>query len=305
MTHRILFYTNGLILALLLLFNLSSCTEDITLNTDNATPVIVIYGTITDEPIYQEVHISASTGYFETTKNPKISGAVVTITTGSGDVYTLKEASSTPGTYRTETPLAGKLGETYHLKVVVDFNNDGVPDTYEATTAMKKDKIEMDSITVTHEQITNRSFYSFNIYAQELPDKNYYMCHYQVNDTLYSQISKYIIFDDKVFDNQYIKGTSIGYFPDNIDRSKYDDKDDYDSMVFISEGDRVKITISNIDKKYYDFLHQCQNERDGENPFFGGPLSNISTNITGGGIGFFTAYSVSEAKSIAGKAKKN
>ena len=94
MTYRILSYTIGLILALLLVLNLSSCTEDITLNTDNATPVIVIYGTITDEPIHQEVHISASTGYFETTKNPKISGAIVTITTGSGDVYTLKEVSS-------------------------------------------------------------------------------------------------------------------------------------------------------------------------------------------------------------------
>ncbi len=299
MTYRILYYTKGLILALLLGLNLSSCTEDITLDTDNTTPVIVIYGTITDEPVYQEVHVSASTGYFETNKNPKISGAVVTISTGSGDVYTLKEVSSAPGTYRTETPLAGKLGETYHLKVVVDFNNDGVLDTYEATAAMKKDKIAMDSINVTREQITNRNFYSFNIYAQELEGKNYYMCRYEVNDSLYSQISKYIIFDDLSFDNQYIKGTSIGYFPDYLDRSKYEDNDDYESMVFIAEGDRVKVKISNIDKKYYDFLHQCQDERDGEDPFFGGPLSNISTNITGGGIGFFAAYSVSEAGSVA------
>jgi hypothetical protein len=36
----------------------------------------------------------------------------------------------------------------------------------------------------------------------------------------------------------------------------------------------------------------------GENPFFGGPASNIITNISNGGRGFFTTYPLSTTKTV-------
>jgi hypothetical protein len=35
---------------------------------------------------------------------------------------------------------------------------------------------------------------------------------------------------------------------------------------------------------------------NGENPFFGGPASNIITNISNGGLGYFTTYAGSTAE---------
>ena len=52
-----------------ILLGLSSCTESIELDTDDADPVIVIYSTLTDELTYQQVQLSSSTGYFDGNKN--------------------------------------------------------------------------------------------------------------------------------------------------------------------------------------------------------------------------------------------
>lgn len=278
----------------------TSCTETIKLDTDKADPVIVIYGVITDEMAYQEIHLSASSGYFEGIKNPKISNATVTISSDNGENYQLQEVTDEPGAYRTTIQIAGKPGKTYYLKVITDFNKDGIPDTYEAEAKMET-KVELDSMDISYEEIANYHYYSFNIYAQEPVGDNYYMCRYTINDSVYNQISKYIIFDDLSVDNQYIRGTSIGYFNDESERDKYVDDSNYDDIVFVANGDAVKLELSNINKGYYNFLKQCQDEKDGENPFFGGPLSNITTNIKGGGIGYFAARSISKATSIAKK----
>ncbi|MFA6876403.1 MAG: DUF4249 domain-containing protein [Parabacteroides sp.] len=283
-----------------LFFSLVSCTEDITLNTYDSDPVMVIYGTVTDQPIHQEIKLSKSTGYFDQNHNTKISGATVTITTGSGAVYDLQEDASQPGVYKTIDVLTGVPGESYHLKVQIDFNGDGVPETYEADATMPA-KVALDSLTVVNEALVGYSFYSFNLYAQEPQGENYYLCQYQINDTLYSKLSQYTLLNDVTIENQYINGLSCNYLPDAAERHKYKDNTNYDIMVFVTEGDKIKLSFSNISKGYYNFVQQCQENKDGENPFFGGPFSNITTNISGGGVGYFTAFAIDEKEAIATK----
>ncbi len=283
-----------------LFFGLTGCTEDITLNTYDSDPVLVIYGNVTDQSIHQEIKLSKSTGYFDENKNLKISGANVSITTGSGTAYALEEDTSEPGTYKTVDVMTGVPGESYHLKVVVDFDGDGKAETYEADATMPV-KIGLDSLTVTHEDLLGYSYYSLNIFAQEPKGENYYLCQFQVNDTLYSKLSQHILLDDTTIENQYVDGLSCAYFPDALERSKYEDNNDFETMIFITEGDKVKLFFSNISKGYYDFVLQCQDEMTGENPFFGGPFSNITTNISGGGIGYFSAYAVSGQEAIVKK----
>ena len=281
-----------------LLLTLTGCTETIDIKTDNSTPVIVIYGTVTDQLAYQEVKISSSTGYFENKTNPKISGAKVTITSGNEE-YTLKEVSDTPGLYRTTTKMAGIPGNTYKLKVEVDYNNDGVNEVYEATADMEG-KVALDSIQVGKQLISQYLYFPVKIYAQDPSSEDYYLCRYQINDSVYNKISRYVVFDDTSLNGQYINGLSVSYFPDIKDKSRYSDSDAKD-MTFMAEGDSVKWQLCRITKGYYRFLSQCQQEKNGEDPFFGGPLSNIETNISNGGIGYFAAFAVSEAKGVAPK----
>lgn len=277
------------------LLSLSSCTESIDIKTDNSKPVIVIYGTITNIPAYQEVRISSSTGYFDNNSNPKISGAKVSISSDSEE-YDLQEVPSTPGLYRTNKQISGVLGKNYHLRVEVDFDQDGLNEIYEADEKMEK-SIQLDSIDVSKDIKSGYTFYSLNVYAQEPASEDHYMCRYQINDSTYNKISRYIIFDDISINNQYVKGLSIWHFPDTGDKDLYSD-DDVKNMTFMNAGDSIKLQMGIISKGYFKFLTQCQQEMNGEDPFFGGPLSNIDTNISNGGIGYFAVYYISEARSV-------
>jgi len=76
---------------------------------------------------------------------------------------------------------------------------------------------------------------------------------------------------------------------EDIENEQFGNMDSY--YDYVKQGDKITLCISLIEKGYHDFLLQCQSERRGENPFFGGPASNITTNITNGGVGYFAAFS--------------
>lgn len=276
---------------------LSSCTEDTTISTSNSATVPVIYGTITDHNAQQEIDISSSTGYFDKSENKRISNAIVTIeedTVGTSNLYTLTEYPNGSGVYKTNNSLAGKPGWTYKLTVSMDFDQNGTPETYTSECTMPK-RVKLDAMSITKTKEAPYTMYSLNISAQDpANEKNYYFCKYSINNTLYNKISKYIIFDDTSLDGMYVKNLSIWNFFDKNDKSKFSD-DDAANMIFLSGGENMSIEISNITKGYYQFIIDCQNQKDGSDPFFGGPPANISTNISNGAKGFFTAYSTSGA----------
>ena len=53
------------IIALFMMTITFSCTEDTIINTTDSAFVPVIYGTITDQNIRQQIQISSSSGYFD------------------------------------------------------------------------------------------------------------------------------------------------------------------------------------------------------------------------------------------------
>lgn len=273
------------------------CTETIELDTDNAKPVIVIYGVLTDVPSYQKIEISSSTGYFDNQPNPRISDALVSITSEDGTEYTLTEVDTVPGLYRTSVLMSGTPGKRYTLTVKTDFDGDGVGETYSAEAKMEQ-KIDLDSITITTPEMMGYKFFSINMYAMDVPDKSYYFIRYQVNDSVYNKISRYIVFDDMGIEEQYINGALIGYFPDRKEKDRFTEED-AQHMTFIKPGDTIRIQLCSISKGYYNFLLQCQKEIAGENPFFGGPLSNVTTNLSNGAIGYFAARTISEKQHVA------
>jgi len=276
---------------------LYGCTETIELDTNDAKPVIVIYGVLTDVPSYQEIQISSSTGYFDNKPNPRISDAIVSITSEEGTEYVLQEVDTVPGLYRTSVLMSGIPGKTYTLEVKTDFDGDGTGETYSAEAKMEE-KAMLDSIDITTLDMMGYEFFSVNVYMQDPAAKNYYFVRYQINDSLYSKISRSIVFDDLGVENQYIEGASIGLFPDWKEKDKYTE-DDAHVMAFMRTGDAIRLQLFCASKGYYNFLLQCQKEIVGENPFFGGPLSNVATNLSNGAAGYFAACTLSEKQAIA------
>ena len=285
------------ILFLLFILSVYSCTEEITIHTDNSEPVIVIYGALTDEIKHQSITIGKSSPYFDNQSNPVISGAIVTITDSNNKVYELIEDGDVLGLYATATEWAVKEGFTYSLRVEVDFDSDGVKDIYEASTTILP-TIEIDSISIVPIRIMGHANYAVNLYGVETPGQDFYLCKYTVNDSLVREkISEYQVLDDKLFNNQYIDGITLTFF-DDITEWETDSEENRKRSVYLRSGDKVGLQMSRIPEGYFNFINQCRRGMNGSNPFFGGPPANITTNISNGGVGYFSGYCINKAETI-------
>jgi hypothetical protein len=273
---------------------LSSCVEPFDIKTNDSPPVIVIYGYLTNEQAFHSIKVSASSPYFDLSLNQGVSGAMVKITSSNNEVFNFKELDSIPGLYVTTNQVAGIPGMTYSLSVETDFDNDGKKETYTASSTMMN-VVEVDSVEIKSINLMGYRFYSFNLYAQDTPAEDYYFGKYLINDSVVLfNINQLSPMSDLAFNGQYINGLTIQRFWNIDEKERIESEDDGDNRirkrVYLSPGDSVTFSLCHIEKGYYDFIVQCQKEMNGENPFFGGPASNIITNISNGGLGYFTTY---------------
>ncbi|MDR1676488.1 MAG: DUF4249 domain-containing protein [Tannerella sp.] len=287
MSHLFHFFS-----CLLLLFAPLACTAPIELKTNDSEPVIVIYGSLTEHEAQQVIRISGSSPYFAEKSNRPVSDAVVEIRSSDGQTFELEELPDDRGYYQTLRTMAAVPGVTYRLSVEVDFDGDGRREMYEATATMYP-AFQIDSLTVDPINLMGYRHYAVNLYAPEESSEDYYMMRYILNDTLMEyQLSNFGVFSDMGINGQYLSGMPLMYFDDISNKSDMISEDN--GATFVQSGDKITICISRIEKGFYDFIRQCQSEKRGENPFFGGPASNITTNISGG-IGYFSAYTTTSA----------
>jgi hypothetical protein len=276
---------------------LYSCTSPIDINTDSSDSVIAIYGAITDEVKHQEIRLSSSSPYFQNKPNFPVSGATVIIESSDNKRYELIEVETIPGLYMSTSQWAVTPGITYNLHVTVDFDKNGNAESYNASTYIAA-KMELDSVKLAPMNIMGHKNYALNTYGQETPGHDYYLFKYILNNTpITTKISEYITYDDTGINGQYLDGLTIDYF-DHIDNWESDSDDQRKHSTYLKPEDILIVEISKIPAGYYDFINQCQKEMRGENPLFGGPASNIITNISGGGVGFFCGYCISQSSAV-------
>jgi hypothetical protein len=264
------------------------------MNTNDSPPVIVIYGRLTDDFKYQEVNVSRSSPYFDDEPNKGISEAVVTIQSSNNNYYHFTEADTIPGLYRSDIKFSAQGGVSYFLSVEVDFNGDGVTEKYEASTTVLP-RITIDSLSLESIKMFGHHNYILFMHFQDSPEENYYFFNVAHNDSLLTaKLSDYGISDNTMFKGQYVKGQL--YLFDDISNKEKDSEESRKRSVYLQDGDRITAEGGLIPKGFFDFISQCQKEQRGENPMFGGPASNILTNISNGGVGYFTGYCLNRVK---------
>ena len=281
-----------------LMLSFCRCTAPIDIKTANTEPVIVIYGCLSEDTVYQTIRVSVSSPYFEMQPNQPVSDAIVTIQSSDDQIIELVETPE-KGLYRTISPMAATTDITYNLSVQADIERKGTMKLYEATATMQR-PFPIDSIGIRTMSIMGFKHYNISLFAQEDPGPDYYYAYSIVNDTLISnKISHVIVFSDYGMDGQYMDGLPLMQFEDS-ENEYFSNRDNRDDLTynFVTSGDKITICISLIERGYYDFIEQAQNERRGENPFFGGPASNITTNISNGGVGYFAAFSTTKVDAV-------
>ncbi|MDR1784114.1 MAG: DUF4249 domain-containing protein [Dysgonamonadaceae bacterium] len=278
-----------------------SCTERIDLPTKDADPTVVIYGLLDSSEERQIINISRSSPYFDDSPNEGVSGAIVNISSSSGQIFNLIEDESVKGMYYT-SDVAEIQGDTdYFLNVEVDFDNDGTPEKYEAQTRVLSTQ-PGDSLSIERIDMFGRKNYILHLYMTDFEGDDYYMYKVFHNDSILNySINSTIISDDKMFPEQHVR-LNLFRFSDIED---YDDDSEYmhENATYLENGDSITVKFCRISKEYFDFVSQCQNEQGGENPLFGGPASNIITNISNGGVGFFAGCSYSSLSMIYRKSE--
>jgi len=258
-----------------LLIIFTSCTALININTDDAEPRLIIFGTISSDSTRHSVQITRSAGYFSDEDPPAITNAVVTIST-ENEVFTLLQ-DTIPGVYFTDS-IAGKPYETYTLDVWLDFDNDGITEHYRAVSKMPQGP-RVDSIYLSDYIIDK--FPVLFLFGEVFmnPENENNLCIYTAKNNEKKGLFNYFMI----------------FTPDMIVMLG----DRYPLPFFarggIHVGDTVNFRVDNLSTDYAIFLEQAKGEMGVSMPFFSSPPAEVVTNIRclDANIrvsGFFAAY---------------
>jgi hypothetical protein len=259
---------------------LCQCTERIEIEVDSSYTRLVVEGYISTDTLQHSVRLTTTSDYFYNQPAPDVTGAIVTISDGDSTTY-LSESEDHPGLYLTHSGYYGIPGKTYTLTVShVDVNKDGVYEEYTASSELrpinKVDSIQLEPLTGNYYNL-----FQILVFALDPPVKDFYAFKVLKNRILLTDsLQELIVEDDIFFNGNYIYGAPSQF----LDQTKKDE--------IIKPGDTVTFEINGITEEYYNFILEAQSEIFYQTPMFSGPPANISSNISNGAIGFFTAYSV-------------
>lgn len=244
----------GLILVILGLF---SCQEEVDLPLATIdTRIAIIEGVWTNDPYYNEVKVSLTKDYLDTTENVVIKNANVFIKTSDGStifpfVYNVESES-----YRTKrTNAVGKIGESYELHVQWDeyeFRSKGI------LLALPI----VDSLTYKYEEqrlFRDEGYYIKVFGSIPFEEDNYYRIRVIENDTLMDSQNDYLLFDDTFGLKFFEEGLELGY--------RFD------------EGDTVRLELYRLNQKVYNYFVQMVNLFYSDGGLFSPPPQNPDTNI--------------------------
>ena len=240
---------------------LFSCVETVQLDLRSIEPQLVIEGKITDGTIDNEVKITLSQDFQKPNEFPPITTATVTVTDlTTGEAELLSQTS--PGVYEIRQ-LKGVSGHQYKLLVTYNDSN------YESTSTMPQ-KVPFEELK------------------------------YQEVTRMESNIRMVAVYNDPKEQTNYYRWATIG--ADGVRSRAYFVRSDsfnngnrieqvIDSGMDIQAGDCITIEMQCIDKATFDYFLTLSRQQ-GQGPNSGSSGTNPPTNISGGALGYFGAYTI-------------
>ncbi|MDR0541856.1 MAG: DUF4249 domain-containing protein [Dysgonamonadaceae bacterium] len=248
----------------------ASCTERMDIDLDGVPPQLVIYGSISTDATQHRISVMRSSDYFSNATPESISGATVTISDG-GNVFVLTESPTEKGVYQTAPDVFGVEGKTYILTVVAAFN--GETKEYTAASFLPY-SVQVDSVLLQQ-------------HSNDLPNTT------AVDALLYGTLPN-------------SENICLNVLPFGNDNLPLNDKlTAYSIISDIQQFNPLKLTLRNVEKQsianlqiqtitkeYADYVLAVQQELRWSIPIFSSPPANVPANISGGAVGFFTAYAI-------------
>ncbi len=274
----------SILICLVLAF--SSCTERIDVQVDSSFTRLVVEGAVTTDTMPHVIRLSTTSDYFHNQIAPSVSGAVIEVSDGE-ELFLFTESETRPGYYYSDSDFHGVPGKTYILEIrEVDIDSDGIKEIYTASSRLNPAN-PVDSVKLEYFD-SFFSGYEVNIYAWDSPKVDFYAFKVLKNKKLLTDtLSELLVQNDEFFNGNYTNGITSQFLND----------DKPDEKVFV--GDTITFELNGITEEYYHYVIEAQSQIYPQTPLFSGPPANISSNISGEAIGFFTAYSVQRCSTIA------
>ena len=234
---------------------LSSCEKDINLIYHQVDPIYVVEASVSNAGT--EVRISQTGAMEDNSSISAISDAKVTVSTNTGQTYTIPY--STNGFYRLYT-LKGVAGTDYQLDVELDGHH------FSSTSVMQKAP-KMKSFRFVRMKAASEKIIFGDLRLDDIPnEQNWYFMHIYRNGIGY----RWAVMRDNQNPNEELQQL-FSFFREGSN----------DSDV-LNEGDLLRIEIRAIDQRAYDYLYSMQLMNDtGTNPI---------ANFSGGCLRYFSAY---------------
>lgn len=245
----------------------SSCEDIIDVDLHSVEPQLVIEGTIRMGAA-AEVLITKTNDFDAPNKYPPITDAVVTISDGMGTPETL--VCNAEGRYMTTT-IVGAERTTYQLTVRYEGAE------YTATSYMPP-RVTIDSLTVWKMPIMDYAIPQVHFVDPLGEENEYYRFVLHKNDAEPTADDR---LEDRIMSTEFVDGDVIRQplFVRFVSDGRDDDP--------VAQGDKITVEMQCIDKGVYTFLHTLNNVDHG--------LANPTSNIKGGALGYFGAYSFTSA----------
>lgn len=241
---------------------LASCEKEIEVDLNDSEPKVVIEGLVQLDSL-ATIKITKSQNYNQDGGFPAVKGALVTLSDNHGNTEILSQNAN--GLYCAKT-IRGIEGYTYNLVVNVEGN------LYTSSSTMPQ-LVKIDSLYMYDVPAIEITYPMVRF--QDIPgEDNYYRTVLYVN-------GKRIRVAIDVTDDQDRDGKMIDFL------QTYD-KDDNNGDKIV-QGDLVTVDLQCIDKGAYTFWETLGRIES--------TLNNPTSNITGGALGYFSAYT-SDVKTI-------
>jgi hypothetical protein len=249
-----------------------SCERIIDVDLKDSEPQFVIDAYTYDSLAFSKVRLSYSSNFYEMGDYQLIEDAEVKIYDEQNNEYLFTHVDS--GLYVNSSFKLDNLTR-YHLQV------NHADDAYDAYSTCPLE-VKIDSIHFEEnffQPEDKGEVFRVNVFFQDTVSvKNYYRLRIKINDVYQDG---FFIFDDQFFD-----GNTIEY--------------NFNSIELV-ENDDVSVELMGIDKNNYDyFLSLIRTSSPGGN---GSTPGNPPSNIEGGAIGIFGAYSLDVFTEVFSKDK--
>ncbi len=253
-----------------------SCEKTVLLDLNQMPSKIVIEGLVTNQPGYQFVKISRTSGFYESGQTPRVVDAVVSVEDDLGSEFIFthnpNDHPDSTGYYFPATEFVGEIGRRYLLQVFVDGENYQAEDQLFAVTDIDSLQYQINSDERSEPKEEDK-FYEVLLYAKEpQATTDYYLFKFYRNDSLKIYAPSDIYFaDDKTL------GEEINGVP---------------SPVYYAPEDSARVEMYSLSREGYVFYSDLFNLLNNDGGMFSPPPANSRTNLSNGALGFFHASAV-------------